>query len=94
MADEVRAPDAFLFHNSLKVGATVPDRLASIRQRLGTPPSPEHWFTYDVGGGWSIAVPGIRDSLLYPKDHPRSGESRYDWVDAEPTLKCGYLKPE
>lgn len=94
MADEQRKPDAYLYHESLKRGRTMVERLTNDRQRLGTPTGQQAWSTRGIGNGWWFATPKASDSFLFPIDHPRAKEPRYDWEDMEEGLKRGFLKPD
>lgn len=36
----------------------------------------------------------VQDTKLFPKNHERAGEPRYDWVEGPDGVRLGYLKGE
>jgi hypothetical protein len=45
-------------------------------------------------GAFVFVTPGAADTLLFPKDHPRSGEDRYSWQDRGDGVSFGVLVPD
>lgn len=94
MPDETRKPDAILFHESIKRGVGVIARGLDMQGRLSLILGGGAIYMSSTDGGWWFARLNPQDTLLFAKDHPRTGESRYDWADVEPGLKYGYRVAE
>lgn len=96
------APDAVLYHESMKRGATSAQRLQAIQKVLGprlggsnvTSLGPQFGgrvYSRDVGGGWYLATLSAGDTLLFPTDHDYARMPRYRWEDQPDGTKHGWL---
>jgi hypothetical protein len=89
-------PDALFLPESLKVGPTIfarvdsvcdvaeplleVDRAAGERAWIRTQPHGRLFITRDPA-----------DTILYPTNHPKSGQPRYRWENREGGVEVGYL---
>jgi hypothetical protein len=101
MLSTVPTPDALYVPSHYKQGATQRERLAAI-DKIAYPmlevdkSKGEMAFIRmqnDGGDEWMFITKNLRDSLLFPKRHPRHPEPRYDWVEDPGTgIRRGYLR--
>lgn len=102
------APDAILYHDSMKVGKSMGGRLANVQERFGpilAGPDAKYKgfrshpiYNRPVGGGFNLATFSAdldATSLLYPTTHPtKPKRPRYEWVDQPDGSRHGWLLPD
>jgi len=83
-------PDALMLPQSWIRGKRLPDRVASILDRadpiLGGPGRIRM-----MPHGRLFLTCSIEDTILFPTDHPRSGQPRYRWERQPDGSEWGYL---
>jgi hypothetical protein len=97
-------PDAIVVPADRAVGNRLVNRVGSIADItdpiLGVAPNTEDRSLIRIQGGKMFVVKGTlaslknnapHDTLLFPRDHERAGQSRYRWVPQESGLEYGYL---
>lgn len=96
-------PDAILFHSSHKEGTTIRQRIVNVQKAFGpvlggdqfTELGPQFGgrvYSREVGGQWYLATLHHGDTLLYPNDHDKAKQPRYDWEVQPDGTRHGYLK--
>ena len=54
-------------------------------------PAGEHAWIRQHGPQWLFVTKSFRDTIYFPTDHPRSGQSRYTWLNQPDGSRFGYL---
>lgn len=79
------------------MGANLRDQVAMLRARdekLGPTLGAKRLYSAETPRG-VLVRPDPNHTLLFPKDHPRAGEERYDWDPPRADgVQLGKLKPE
>jgi len=83
-------PDALLFPAAWTRGRRLPDRVASIADLAEPILGCRAWIRKQPHDRLFIS-PAIGDTILFPSEHPRSGQPRYRWVQQPDGSEFGYL---
>jgi hypothetical protein len=89
-------PDALMIPESLKSGARMSDRVASIAE-LAEPllvvnrSKGERAYVRIQPGGRLFVTKDVRDTILFPRNHHRCGQPRYHWATGDDGIDRGYL---
>lgn len=98
MSDDATRPDAVLLPHGHFSQASKLARRDAMRAEFGPVlghPEP-HAFAVFATPEAILVAPTAATSFNFPSNHPRAGESRYEWADApgKPGVRYGTLKPE
>lgn len=97
MFDDPIRPDAVIFPDSWKTGENTLHRadslIAHAEKRLQTDHTAgeKAHVRHVRAGGNRFCTHDIRDTLLFPLDHPRAGQNRYRWERQDDGAEFGYL---
>lgn len=95
-----RFPDALILSTAAKQGARMVDRVARICEIaepiLGVDRAAgQHaWIRRTMQTGVLFITRDPADTMLFPRDHPRSGQDRYRWEIASNQMQYGWLVEE
>jgi hypothetical protein len=89
-------PDALFLPSNRKVGSRMSERVRSVTDiaepLLGVDrPAGERAWIRQQGPDWLFITKDTRDTLFFPTNHPRSGTSRYTWMNQPDGSRFGYL---
>ncbi len=92
----MRIPDALMVPESRKTGSSLIDRVASIvdyAEPLLAVDRDQGVRAYVrlQGNGKLFVSKSIFDTINFPTDHPRAGQSRYHWALQPDGSEFGYL---
>jgi hypothetical protein len=89
-------PDALFLSASRKRGPRLADRVASIADiaepLLGV--GRGQAYIRQQGNDWLFITASPHDTINFPREHPRSGQPRYCWVNQPDGSRFGYLVSE
>jgi len=83
-------PDALMLPAGWTHGRRLPDRVASIADIAEPILGGRAWIRKQPHDRLFITR-AIEDTILFPTDHPRSGQPRYRWVRQADGAEWGYL---
>jgi hypothetical protein len=83
-------PDALFLSASRKRGPRLVDRVASIAD-IAEPLLEGKAFIRNQGNDWLFITADPNDTINFPREHPRSGQARYAWVNQPDGSRFGYL---
>lgn len=81
----VRKPDAILYPQTYKQGATMVDRLKSVQEKLGPVLGGKVTHNFSVVGRGYMAITGSPEGVSY---------SSFDWEDQPDGTSYGYRKKD